>query len=54
MLRVLAAAAAFAVSVSSFASDVEKERRWADQIVDSLIDGDAVWLSAGDHEFLGI
>lgn len=54
MLRVLAAAAAFAVSVSSFASDVEKERRWADQIVDSLLDGDAVWLSAGDHEFLGI
>jgi len=36
------------------ASDVAKEKRWADQIVDALIDGDAVWLQADGQEFLGI
>jgi predicted esterase len=36
------------------ASDVGKEQRWADQIVDALIDGEAIWLSADGHEFLGI
>lgn len=36
------------------ATDVEKEKRWAEQIVDALIDGDAVWLDAGGHEFLAI
>ena len=36
------------------ASDVEKEARWAEQIVDFLIDGEAVWLDADGHEFLGI
>lgn len=53
-LRVLVAAATFLLSICCLASDVDKEKRWADQIVDALIDGDAVWLSAGDHEFLGI
>jgi triacylglycerol esterase/lipase EstA (alpha/beta hydrolase family) len=52
--RVLAVVAALAVSLSAFASDIEKEKRWADQIVDALVDGEAVWLSAGDHKFLGI
>ncbi len=36
------------------ASDLDKEKRWADQIVDALIDGEAEWLQAGDVEFLGI
>lgn len=36
------------------ASDVAKEKRWADQVVDSILDGEAVWLKAGDHEFLSI
>jgi pimeloyl-ACP methyl ester carboxylesterase len=36
------------------ASDLAKEKRWADQIVDSLIDGEPVWLQAGDTKFLGI
>ena len=42
------------VVISAQASDVAKEKRWADQIVDSLIDGEAVWLEADGHEFLGI
>ena len=41
-------------SFPSLASDTAKEKRWADQIVDSLIDGTAVWLVAGDAKFLGI
>ena len=36
------------------ASDTAKEKRWADQIVDELIDGEAVWLQTGDHKFLAI
>lgn len=46
-----------AVSASSapiMTSDVAKERRWADQIVDALIDGEAQWLKAGAHEFLAL
>lgn len=36
------------------ASDVAKEKRWADQVVDALLDGDAVYLKADKHEFLSI
>jgi pimeloyl-ACP methyl ester carboxylesterase len=36
-------------------SDVAKERRWAEQVIDGLLDGDEVWLKdASGHEFLGI
>ena len=50
----LAALFALLVSFNSLASDVEKEKRWADQIVDALIEGEAVWLAADGQEFLGI
>jgi predicted alpha/beta-hydrolase family hydrolase len=36
------------------ASDLGKEQRWAEQIVDALLDGEAVYLQADGHEFLGI
>ncbi len=36
------------------ASDVAKEKRWADQVVDSIMDGDALYLEADGHEFLTI
>ncbi len=35
-------------------SDTGKENRWAEQIVDDLIDGEAVWLETDGHKFLGI
>ena len=35
-------------------SDTAKEKRWADQVVDGIIVGDAVWLQAGNTKFLGI
>jgi pimeloyl-ACP methyl ester carboxylesterase len=36
------------------ASDLAKEQRWADQIVDALITGDAEWLPVGDLKVLSI
>jgi pimeloyl-ACP methyl ester carboxylesterase len=36
------------------ASDLAKEKRWSEQIVDSLLVGDPVDLKAGDTTFLGI
>jgi len=36
------------------ASDKEKEKRWAEQISDSLVDGEAIKLSDGKNDFLAI
>jgi pimeloyl-ACP methyl ester carboxylesterase len=36
------------------ASDLAKEQRWADQIIDSIMVGEARWLSAKGQKFLGI
>lgn len=36
------------------ATDTAKEQRWAEQIVDSLLDGHAEWLEADGHKFLAI
>lgn len=41
-------------SGSSFASDLAKEKRWAAQVVDAILDGEAVWLNDGTSDFLGI
>lgn len=41
------------VSVSH-ASDLEKEKRWAEQIVDALLVGEAIELKANGTPFLGI
>jgi pimeloyl-ACP methyl ester carboxylesterase len=41
-------------SFATHASDLAKEKRWADQVVDAIIDGEAVWLNDGTSEFLGI
>jgi pimeloyl-ACP methyl ester carboxylesterase len=41
-------------SSTIFASDIEREKRLADQIVDSIMDGEPVFLKSGDHEFLSI
>lgn len=34
--------------------DYAKEGRWAAQVEDGLMDGDAVWLSVNNHKFLSI
>lgn len=35
-------------------SDTAKEKRWAEQIVDGIFDGEPKWLKAEGHKFLGI
>jgi pimeloyl-ACP methyl ester carboxylesterase len=41
--------------VEASSSDIAKELRWAEQIEDSLLDGDILWLDDGTgQEFLGI
>ncbi len=46
----------FTLSFSSTcsATDREKEKRWASQITDSLLDGEAVYLNDGTADFLAI
>lgn len=46
--------AVLSTAFAANASDLAKEKRWADQIVDAILDGDAVWLNDGSNEFLGI
>ena len=33
------------------ATDIEKEQRWAEQVVDFLIDGEAIWLNDNGRLF---
>lgn len=42
------------VSSLVVATDAEREQRWIDQTVDSIFDGEAVYLFAENHRFLGI
>ena len=41
-------------AVSAIASDLDKEKRWREQIVDSLMVGEAVTLKDKNGEFLGL
>lgn len=41
-------------SFNVYASDLVREIRWANQVVESILDGDAVWLNDGSSDFLGI
>jgi pimeloyl-ACP methyl ester carboxylesterase len=49
-LGLLAAAAAAAPTTT----DVSREKNWADQVVDMLVVGEPVWLTARDHKFLAL
>ena len=50
----LSMAIVLCLSLNSDASDYEKEKRWADQIADALLDGEPHYLTADEHEFLAI
>lgn len=39
---------------ATLASDLEREQRLADEIVDTILDGEPVWLDASGHSFLAI
>ena len=41
-------------ATTSRASDLQREQRLADQIVEAILDGEPVTLTANDHDFLGI
>lgn len=38
----------------SYASDIAKEKRWADQVADSIMVGDAEWLKTGNSKVFSI
>lgn len=41
-------------ALAALATDTAKERRWAEQITDFLVTGEAEWLNAGGQRFLSI
>lgn len=41
-------------SLNSYAADYAKEKRWAEQIVDSILVGNPEWLTANGKKFLSI
>ena len=57
MIKYFFALSCLLLSLATGASDIAKEKRWADQVVEALIDGDELWLKTDDktnQEFLGI
>lgn len=40
--------------LTASASDLEREKRLADEIVGMIVEGEPVWLDAGQHRFLSI
>jgi len=54
-LRVLLLVVLGCTALAARAQDYEREKRWADQIQESLMVGDAVWLQQKNgHRFLGL
>lgn len=39
---------------TTLAADYAREKRWADEVVPSVMVGDAVWLQDGPHKFLAL
>jgi alpha-beta hydrolase superfamily lysophospholipase len=58
MKSIISITSFFMLSLFSFsvanASDLEREKRMADEIVDAILDGEAVFLEADSHKFLTI
>lgn len=50
----LALLAVLALPTAASTSNLEREKNWADQIIDGLIAGDPVWLEARGVKFLGL
>jgi dienelactone hydrolase len=42
------------LSLPTLASDLAKEKRWADQIIDAIMVGDAEWLTVGKQKVLSL
>lgn len=52
--KIVLLAIGLCLSVTASAADLEREQRITEQIVDSIMDGDAIDLVAGGREFLAI
>jgi pimeloyl-ACP methyl ester carboxylesterase len=50
----LALLAAGVTSLPGLASDLEREQRWAEQVVDAILTGEVIMLDADGQEFLSI
>ncbi len=53
-LRLVSLFGALLLSLCVSAADYEREQRLSDQIVDAIMDGEAIELEAADHRFLAI
>jgi len=42
------------IATPLYATDKTREQRWIDQTIDTIFDGEPVYLDAGNHRFLGI
>jgi pimeloyl-ACP methyl ester carboxylesterase len=55
MLLLALLAISVPMPVAATNSDTAKESRWAEQVVDGLLDGEALWMiDDSGHEFLGV
>lgn len=57
LVRLLPAAlllTATSTAAAPTTTNVTREQNWANEIVDMLVVGEAVWLAARDHKFLGL
>ena len=51
---ILIISATILTTTASRASDLQREQRLADEIVEAILDGEPITLSADNHDFLGI
>lgn len=55
LIQTITIIALFVVGLTTAtASDIAKEKRWADQIVDSIMTGEAQWIPIENHKYLSI
>lgn len=54
VISLMALSALLLVTQAGVASDLAKEQRWEEQVVDALLDGEAIRLDDGRHPFLAI
>ena len=54
MLRLVTVLVGLLLSTSAVSSDLAKENRWVEQVVDALLDGEAVYLDDGRAPFMAI
>jgi pimeloyl-ACP methyl ester carboxylesterase len=54
MQNLLLLVCAALLTITAQASDILKEKRWADQLTDTLVVGEARYLTAQGHDFLAI